>query len=108
MSKLKSTEIRIMNGMLVEFSNEKYTITTKKCGSSNLISMGSLVEGFKVKRLDLAHELQKKCGYGTLLDTNYVCIEHLKLIDLPNDDAVAFMDILDNQVYPYLKAMPSN
>lgn len=88
---------------IIEFKDEKYTIKTKRCGRDNFINIGDLAKYFNVPRIELARELQKKCGYGILLEHNYICMEHLNLIKIPdNDDARAFINVLKTKVIPYL------
>ncbi len=93
---------------IIEFADEKYLIHTKRCAKTNFINFGDLVKYFKVPRLTLGKEFKKKCGYGTLLNSNFICIDHLDLIDIPNnEDAAAFIKVLKEVVSPYLDELPS-
>lgn len=95
--------VKKLNNCVIQFQDEKYIIKTKRCKRDNFINMGDLAKYFNVPRLELARELQKKCGYGNLLERNYICIEHLNLIEIPdNDDARAFINVLKTKVMPYL------
>lgn len=96
------------NNCEIDFTDENYIIKTKRCARTNFINFGDLVKYFKVPRLTLAREFKKKCGYGTLLNSNYICIEHIDLIDIPNnEDALAFVKALKEVVTPYLDELPS-
>lgn len=99
--------IQHKNNCIIEFADENYLIHTKRCATTNFINFGDLVKYFKVPRLELAKQFKTKCGYGNLLNYNYICIEHLNLIEILNEDAVAFIKVLDEEVTPYLDELPS-
>lgn len=101
-------KIQHKNNCIIEFADENYLIHTKRCATTNFINFGDLVKYFKVPRLTLAREFKKKCGYGNLLNYNFICIEHLDLIDIPdNDSAREFMHILKIEISPYLDSLCS-
>lgn len=90
---------------IIEFTDDNYSIKTKRCIRTNFINFGDLTKYFRVRRLDLSKEFKKKCGYMYLAEYNYVCMEHLKLIKIPNEKAESFMKYLDEEVIPYLDTL---
>lgn len=101
-------KIQHKNNCIIEFADENYLIHTKRCATTNFINFGDLVKYLKVPRLTLGREFKKKCGYGNLLDYNYVCIEHLDLINIPdNDSARELIHVLKTEISPCMNQLCS-